>query len=308
MLPLQHILHDKPDWYPQPCMLHGQLSRLPVCCSTSAVHAAQKACCLRCRQPAALAALSYPSLTAPLQRLLHQSTGTLTLPLPLQHMLHGKPMYVALAQRQEDRRAQLEQQYAQRMMPHMMGGPMGAMGPPMGPGMYGPGPQMPPYMQGPGRWVAPCLGSKGTGCGDCLHWDARKVGLQTNLVFRHCYKQDPVQYIQGQPAESWNNLLRPLQGYLGQGRLGPCGCSRISDESLMQGIAGFAQALGCCSCTMGGLSSCHHTPLWLQRSVLHACGAGHKRRLCVSVEPVCNISATESEHQLLQGRYGPRLP
>lgn len=68
-----------------------------------------------------------------------------------QHMLHGKPMYVALAQRQEDRRAQLEQQYAQRMMPHMMGGPMGAMGPPMGPGMYGPGPQMPPYIQGPGR-------------------------------------------------------------------------------------------------------------------------------------------------------------
>ena len=79
----------------------------------------------------------------------------LTLPMPLQHMLHGKPMYVALAQRQEDRRAQLEQQYAQRMMPHMMGGPMGAMGPPMGPGMYGPGPQMPPYIQGPGRWVAP---------------------------------------------------------------------------------------------------------------------------------------------------------
>ena len=93
---------------------------------------------------------------APLQRLLHQNRGILTLRMLLQHMLHGKPMYVALAQRQEDRRAQLEQQYAQRMMPHMMGGPMGAMGPPMGPGMYGPGPQMPPYMQGPGRWVAPC--------------------------------------------------------------------------------------------------------------------------------------------------------
>eukprot|EP00891_Asterochloris_glomerata_P000408 jgi/Astpho2/408/Aster-03458 len=83
-----------------------------------------------------------------------------------QHMLHGKPMYVALAQRQEDRRAQLEQQYAQRMMPHMMGGPMGAMGPPMGPGMYGPGPQMPPYIQGPGRWVAPSTqGLRGRGMG-----------------------------------------------------------------------------------------------------------------------------------------------
>ena len=91
------------------------------------------------------------------------------LPLLLQHMLHGKPMYVALAQRQEDRRAQLEQQYAQRMMPHMMGGPMGAMGPPMGPGMYGPGPQMPPYMQGPGRWVVPSSGSRGASFGCYIH-------------------------------------------------------------------------------------------------------------------------------------------
>ncbi len=70
-------------------------------------------------------------------------------------MLHDKPLYVALAQRSEQRKAQLQQQYQQPrgMMGPPMGGPMGAMGPPM-PGMNGPMPMypgaVPPYMQGPG--------------------------------------------------------------------------------------------------------------------------------------------------------------
>jgi len=53
-------------------------------------------------------------------------------------MLNGKPVYVALAQRREVRRAQLEQQYAQRMMISRPGGGPGM--PPGGPqGMYPPG-------------------------------------------------------------------------------------------------------------------------------------------------------------------------
>ncbi|KAL3156561.1 hypothetical protein ABBQ38_000851 [Trebouxia sp. C0009 RCD-2024] len=69
-------------------------------------------------------------------------------------MLHDKPLYVAMAQRSEQRKAQLQQRYQQPagfMGAHM--GPMGPMGPPM-PGMNGPMPMypgaMPPYMQGPG--------------------------------------------------------------------------------------------------------------------------------------------------------------
>ena len=61
-------------------------------------------------------------------------------------MIKGKPMYVALAQRRDVRRAQLEQQYAQRMA--MGPGPRGPMG---APGMFGPAgapPQV--YFGGPG--------------------------------------------------------------------------------------------------------------------------------------------------------------
>jgi polyadenylate-binding protein len=84
-------------------------------------------------------------------------------------MIKGKPIYVALAQRRDVRRAQLEQQYAQRMAmgpggPRgpmgapggMFGGPAGPGGPmgfyPGGPrGPMGPGaPMMNPYMMGPG--------------------------------------------------------------------------------------------------------------------------------------------------------------
>jgi polyadenylate-binding protein len=87
-------------------------------------------------------------------------------------MIKGKPIYVALAQRRDVRRAQLEQQYAQRMAmgpggPRgpmgapggMFGGPGGPGGAPMGfypggprGGPMGPGaPMMNPYMMGPGR-------------------------------------------------------------------------------------------------------------------------------------------------------------
>ena len=68
-------------------------------------------------------------------------------------MLHDKPLYVALAQQSDQRKAQLQQRYQQPggfMGP--MGPPMGGMGPPM-PGMNGPMPMyppggVPPYMQG----------------------------------------------------------------------------------------------------------------------------------------------------------------
>ena len=61
-------------------------------------------------------------------------------------MIKGKPIYVALAQRRDVRRVQLEQQYAQRMAmgPGAPRGPMGA------PGMFGPGGGAPPMFYGGG--------------------------------------------------------------------------------------------------------------------------------------------------------------
>ena len=90
-------------------------------------------------------------------------------------MIKGKPIYVALAQRRDVRRAQLEQQYAQRMA--LAPGPRG----PMAPGMFGPGggapamfypggprgpmgpggPMMAPYMMGPGRGMPGRGGPRG---------------------------------------------------------------------------------------------------------------------------------------------------
>jgi len=76
-------------------------------------------------------------------------------------MVNGKPLYVALAQRKEERRMRLQAQFAQRGvmgMPGQMGpggaplGPMGPMGYPGGPQMFYPGGQqmMSPYgMPGP---------------------------------------------------------------------------------------------------------------------------------------------------------------
>ena len=62
-------------------------------------------------------------------------------------MVRGKPLYVSLAQRRDVRRAQLEQQYAQRMA---LGGPGGPRGGPVGgpAGMFGPG--APPMFYPPG--------------------------------------------------------------------------------------------------------------------------------------------------------------
>ena len=68
-------------------------------------------------------------------------------------MLHDKPLYVALAQQSDQRKAHLQQRYQQPggfLGP--MGPPMGGMGPPM-PGMNGAMPMyppggLPPYVQG----------------------------------------------------------------------------------------------------------------------------------------------------------------
>jgi polyadenylate-binding protein len=87
-------------------------------------------------------------------------------------MIKGKPIYVALAQRRDVRRAQLEQQYQQRIA--MAPGPRGPMGPGMFPPggappmFYPPGPRGPmapgmmnPYMMaGPGRGM-PGRGPRG---------------------------------------------------------------------------------------------------------------------------------------------------
>ncbi|KAL4419334.1 hypothetical protein ABPG77_006022 [Micractinium sp. CCAP 211/92] len=87
-------------------------------------------------------------------------------------MIKSKPIYVALAQRRDVRRAQLEQQYQQRMA--MAPGPRGPMGPGMFPPggappmFYPPGPRGPmgpgminPYMMaGPGRGM-PGRGPRG---------------------------------------------------------------------------------------------------------------------------------------------------
>ena len=94
-------------------------------------------------------------------------------------LLAGKPIFVALAQRREVRRAQLEAQHANRGlpggpgMPGMMRGPMGGpmgypampmymqRGPvPQGPGMQQPYPMM-PQMMGGGRGMPPQLGRGG---------------------------------------------------------------------------------------------------------------------------------------------------
>lgn len=80
-------------------------------------------------------------------------------------MIEGKPIYVALAQLRDIRKAQLEQQYnAPRLTPAMPGPPQGGRGPPI-PGMFpqpqfqphfyaGPAPMGPP----PGRPAGPGMG------------------------------------------------------------------------------------------------------------------------------------------------------
>lgn len=86
-------------------------------------------------------------------------------------MLAGKPIYVALHQRKEMRKAQLEAAYAQRlalgargaMGPGMgPGGPMGMYAPPGAPMMYGGMGPMPPGARGPMMYAgAPMMGPGG---------------------------------------------------------------------------------------------------------------------------------------------------
>ncbi|KNC79589.1 polyadenylate-binding protein 1 [Sphaeroforma arctica JP610] len=82
-------------------------------------------------------------------------------------LLGNKPLYVALAQRKDERQSQLAMQYAQRApsmrMPGQMGtGPLYASGAPLfytGPGMQGrPGMVYPPQMNVRPRWVPPQAG------------------------------------------------------------------------------------------------------------------------------------------------------
>ena len=80
-------------------------------------------------------------------------------------MVEGKPIYVALAQLRDIRKAQLEQQYsAPRMSPAMPGPPAPGRGPPI-PGMFPPQPQIQPHFYGgpgpmgpPGRPNGPGMG------------------------------------------------------------------------------------------------------------------------------------------------------
>jgi polyadenylate-binding protein len=83
-------------------------------------------------------------------------------------MLHGKPMYVALAQRRDVRKAQLQAQYnpaatAPRPMPPLGARPPAGPATPM-PGMFPAGqmppPYAPPYYQPPGM-APPARGAPG---------------------------------------------------------------------------------------------------------------------------------------------------
>lgn len=81
-------------------------------------------------------------------------------------MVDNKPIYVALAQLRDIRKAQLEQQYSSpRLSPAMPGPPPGGRGPPL-PGMFPPQPQFQPQFYGgpgpmgppPGRPNGPAMG------------------------------------------------------------------------------------------------------------------------------------------------------
>ena len=91
-------------------------------------------------------------------------------------MVEGKPIYVALAQRRDVRKAQLEQQYSSpRMAPALpgppgRGAPLPGMFPPQaqfqpqfyaGPGAMGPGPQGRPNGPGMGAMYPPQMVPRG---------------------------------------------------------------------------------------------------------------------------------------------------
>jgi len=143
-------------------------------------------------------------------------------------LIAGKPIFVALAQRKEVRRAQLEAQFSQRAAGGVPGQPMmrGPMGAPMGypgMGMYmrpGPGgsmqpayPMMPPMMGGPGA-----AGGRGAMPGGRGGYAMMNRGMYPMPVYGGAMAQQQPQ----QPGRGMGGRGGPMnnQGGRGQGRGG----------------------------------------------------------------------------------------
>jgi polyadenylate-binding protein len=140
-------------------------------------------------------------------------------------LIANKPVFVALAQRREVRRAQLEAQHANRPGPGGPGQPgvmmRGPMGGPMG---YPPGPGMPMYMQrpGPGGGMQPAypqmmpqmMGGPGRGGPPPQQQQRGPYPMMGQQQGRGGY---PMQY-GGMPQQGRGGRGGPMQGRGGRGR------------------------------------------------------------------------------------------